>query len=321
MHAGMLREYLPKGLKLACGALAAILLANLLGLRYSATAGIITLLSILGTKRETLTVAAGRLLAYGVALVIAAGCYGLMGYTAGAFAVFLFLFAVVCCCAGWMYALSPVAVLASHFMAEGTMAPAMLLNETLLLVIGAACGIAINMTLRADDKRMRELLRQVDASMRALLAVAAEPSCQAEARTQLHHLDTALGEARMLAAANRDNRLGNSPLFDTEYVAMRTRQRDVLIQIMTAMEKLSYRPAQQEAVADFFRRVAAEYHMDNDVSALQEGLRTLLEQMKTAALPATREEFESRAVLYYALVRLGDFLDVKGSFYREHMGG
>ena len=43
------RGYLLQGMKLAGGALLAMLLAGALSLRYSATAGIITLLSILGT--------------------------------------------------------------------------------------------------------------------------------------------------------------------------------------------------------------------------------------------------------------------------------
>ena len=89
------RGYLLQGMKLAGGALLAMLLAGALSLRYSATAGIITLLSILGTKRETLTIAAGRLMAYLAALAVAAVCYHVMGFTVWAFAVYLLVFAVI----------------------------------------------------------------------------------------------------------------------------------------------------------------------------------------------------------------------------------
>lgn len=315
----MHRSYLLQGVKLALGALTAILLANALGLKYSATAGVITLLSILSTKRETLVVALGRLMAYGSALVIAAVCFRLLGYTVVAFAVFLFLFAVLCCCMGWMYALSMAAVLVSHFMAEGNMSRAMLMNETLLFFIGALCGILVNLTLRANEAKMKELIAWVDGEMKQLLRMAAEPARQAEAQAQLKKLDGALTQAREQAMKNCDNRLLHAPAFDLAYVDMRARQRDILVQILTAMGQVKHIPAQHEAVAAFFQQVAEEYRMGNDVSDLQARLRALLEGMKQEQLPVSREEFESRAVLYYMLVRLRDFLGVKGSFYQEHM--
>lgn len=315
----MHRRYLFQGIKLALGALAAILLANMLGLKYSATAGVITLLSILGTKRETLQVALGRLMAFGASLVIAAVCYRVLGYTVVGFAAFLFVFAVLCCCTGWMYALSMMAVLASHFMAEGNMAMAMLKNEALLLVIGTACGILVNLTLRADEAKMRELIAWADGEMKCLLPLAAEPSQQQEARAQLARLDEALAQAREMAVRNCGNRLLHAPVFDLAYVDMRVRQREILAQMLTAVQQVKYIPAQHRAVAAFFRHVAEEYRMGNDVSHLQAELRDLLQGMKQEQLPATREEFESRAVLYYMLVRLRDFLDVKGTFYQEHM--
>lgn len=311
------RSYLLQGLKLSLGALIAVLLAEMLGLRYSATAGVITLLSILGTKRETLRVAAGRLGAYGVSLAAAWSCFQALGYNVAGFAAFLFLFAVICCCAGWMYALSICAVLASHFMAEGGMPLDMIWNETLIFLIGAGVGVMVNLTLRSDERRMQEKMAAVDSEMRRLLSLAADPSCQAEA--QMKQLDDALASARRLAVSNCDNHLRAYPAFDLAYVDMRARQREILLQIIIAAGQLTHLPAQHQAVEDFFRRVAEEYRMDNDTARLQAGLADLLEDMKRQPLPGSREEFESRAVLYYMLVRLRDFLNVKGSFHQEYM--
>lgn len=314
------KSYLIQALKLALGALAAITLARALGLKYSTTAGTITMLSILDTKRETLRVALGRLMAYMAALVIAAVSYHLLGYTVAAFAVFLFFFAVVCCTRRWMFALSMMTVLMGHFMTEGGMSAEMLRNETLLFLIGASCGIAVNLTIRADESRMRELIAGVDGEMRQLLRLAADPQKQAEAQAKLAQLDGALLQARKLAASNRDNRLMHAPVFDLAYVEMRGQQRDILAQILTAAGKVHHRPVQQQTVEAFFQRVADEYHPGNDVTALQQGLNQLLDGMKEDALPTTRDEFESRAVLYYMLVRLRDFLSIKGDFYQAHMG-
>lgn len=309
--------YLPQGVKLALGALMAILLSDLLGLKYSATAGVITILSILGTKRETLTIAAGRLLAYGAALIAAAACYRLMGFTVTAFAAFLFVYSVVCCCAGWTYALSLGAVLVSHFMVEKTMAPAMLLSETLLFLIGTGCGILVNLTLRADEPRMRALLEQADEGMKNLLIAAG--SLSADAENQLHRLEATLREAQALAQRNLDNQLLHQPQFDLRYVEMRRRQLAILAQVLTAMGKIDYLPAQHGEVAAFFRQVAEEYRTDNDVAALLDRLDALLASMKAAALPITREEFEGRAILYYVLLHMRDFLLLKRQFHEAYI--
>ena len=75
------REHLIMGVKAALGAAAAIGLAMLLGLEYASTAGIICILSLMGTKRETLRIAAGRLTALLLGTGIAAASYHLLGFS------------------------------------------------------------------------------------------------------------------------------------------------------------------------------------------------------------------------------------------------
>lgn len=84
--------HITKAFKTALAAVLSILTANLLGLNYAVTAGIITVLSIQNTKRETLRTAANRGLAFLCALMIAFLCYKLFGFSVGAFVIYLFFF-------------------------------------------------------------------------------------------------------------------------------------------------------------------------------------------------------------------------------------
>ena len=131
-------------------------------------------------------------------------------------------------------------------------------------------------------------------------------------------LNRALTQAAEMALQNRNNRLLHSPVFDLKYVEMRARQRDILGQIIAAMDKAQTVPRQQQAVESFFRQVAQEYSTDNDVASLLRDLESLLAAMKDEPLPESREEFESRALLYYALLRMEDFLQAKRRFAREN---
>ena len=77
MHSDRTRGLLLTGLKAAGSAAVAIAVASAIHLQFSATAGIIAILSLMGTKRETMKVALGRLMAYGAALLIACVCFSL----------------------------------------------------------------------------------------------------------------------------------------------------------------------------------------------------------------------------------------------------
>ena len=59
-----------KILKIAVGSMLAMAAAQALGLRYSSSAGVITLLSIQDTKRETIRVTGRRFLAFLAAMVL-----------------------------------------------------------------------------------------------------------------------------------------------------------------------------------------------------------------------------------------------------------
>ena len=69
-----------KILKIAVGSMLAMAAAQALGLRYSSSAGVITLLSIQDTKRETIRVTGRRFLAFLAAMVLGPVSFALAGY-------------------------------------------------------------------------------------------------------------------------------------------------------------------------------------------------------------------------------------------------
>ena len=314
------REHVIMGVKVALGAAAAIGAAMLLGLQYAATAGIITVLSIMGTKRETLRIALGRLMALAAGMAIAFVCYTLLGFTLAAFTVYLFLFAVLCYGCRWGYAVSLVSVLASHFMAAGRFDLPMLCNEGLLFVIGTGVGIVVNLHLRADEVAMRRHMTTVDELMRAAMhAVSRGPEGLSYAQQVLEALKCELTLAEKLAIDNADNTFGDAPLYPVRYVQMRANQRKILTQIAHAMAEVDPSTPQHSEVCALLARVAEEYSEENDVSELLAAVQDVLADMRRQNLPATREEFESRAVLYYVLLRTEDFLQLKRQFHNDYI--
>ena len=316
------RAYVVQGIKVALGATAAIVLANLLRLSYSSTAGIITVLGILGTKKETLVIAGFKLISFLAALLIASVCYGVLGYTIAGFSLYLFVFSVVCYTFGWNYSIAMISVRVSHFLAERSMALPVILNEALLFGIGTVCSILVNLHLRPDDRRMSLLLERIDGKMKRLvLLIGRALDDQGRSDTVARGLDELEQEIQRAGAAamhDANNRLFKRSYYEIRYLQMRSHQRRILAQIYAAMEKIRYVPQQHGEVRAFFERVAQEYSMDNDVGELLRELDELLARMREQQLPVSREEFEGRALLYYILRRMEDFLRLKREFYDQN---
>ncbi|MGN0298073.1 MAG: aromatic acid exporter family protein [Lachnospiraceae bacterium] len=315
------KEYWLKSLKITLGAILAIVLATLLGLKYSATAGIITILSIQNTKRETLQTALARTLAFGCALLLSAVCYYLLGFTIPAFGFYLLGFSLVCLIAGWTAAIAMDSVLITHFLAEASMSPSLIINELLLFGIGTLMGILLNIHLHPKKEVWQQKVQEIDESIRSILQRMAvrvrsldrsnyDGSC-------FEALDKTLEQAKQIALTNMDNRFSSTDTYELDYVEMRSCQCGVLKNIYRSIHMIAFLPKQAQLVASFFERIVGEYDMQNDVSSLLDELKILMLSMKNEPLPKSREEFESRAVLFYILKQLEEFLMLKQKFMRD----
>lgn len=311
-------ELLLKTLKITAGAILAIVLASCLDLKYSATAGIITILSIQNTKKETIQTAFARAIAFCCALTISFLCYHLIGYTVFAFGVYLLLFTGLCLTQKWTAAIAMDSVLITHFLAEKTMDSAMVVNEIGLFVIGAGIGVLLNLHLHPKknkwaiemekaDEQIRTILQRMAEQIRTLDRSDYDGSC-------FVYLEKQLELAKLMALTNMENTLGMPSSDELDYVQMRQFQTRVLHQIYNSIQMISYLPDQAPAISDFFERVSTEYAKTNDVKELLATLHELLISMKSETLPKNREEFENRAILFYILKQLEEFLILKRKF-------
>ncbi|MBD5459610.1 MAG: hypothetical protein HDR26_01520 [Lachnospiraceae bacterium] len=308
------KPQLIKSLKIAAAAFIAIALAGEIGLKYSATAGIITVLSIQNTKRETLKSAVNRWLAFLCALFFSVLCFSLAGYRVLAFGMYLFLFALVCLSVGWTEAIAMDSVLVTHFLMEKSMDPLLLINETLLLLIGTGTGILVNLHLHKQQEEFQRLAGEIDTQMKSILCRMAEglPSEDRSGYEEcFDRLRKAIEEAGACAISNYGNTLFSSNSFELDYVAMREQQSVVLREIYDNILKIRYLPRQAQQVAALIAQIGQDFHRENAIDGLLKQQEDLLEQMKVQPLPSSREEFEARAILFYILMQIRQFLQNK----------
>jgi uncharacterized membrane protein YgaE (UPF0421/DUF939 family) len=307
-----------KLLKIAVGSAIAILIANALGLKYETSAGIITLLTIQDTKKETLLVSLKRIAAFGLAAIMALTLFTILPYHAFTYGLFLLLFVGSCYFLKLHDAIAMNAVLATHYLIEQSVSFTLIQNEALLLLIGAGIGTLLNLFMVSNVKLIRHEQSIIEADLKTLLSRMATyivASDKSDYTSQCFApLEGHINLGLQHAYTNMNNTLFQESQYYIRYMELRKQQFQVLRDIYDKICSLENVPEQAHAVAAFIKEIAASLAESNNAKGLLAKEDQLFAQFKLSPLPTTREEFEDRAVLYMILIDFSTFLKMKENF-------
>lgn len=329
-------------LKTGIGTAIAIILAEAIGLAYSPSAGIITLLTIQNTKKETIQIAFRRILAFVLAVVIAFILFTSIGYTPVVFGFFALIFVALCNFFGLQDGISMNAVLTTHFLIEQTMGVNMIFNEVALLFIGMGIGIVINLIMPKNIKEIQLEQRDFEDKMKITLRGLAddlrykgqslindkdnipsdiiesyEKQASNRSTTDFILLDRKLRDLINKANVNSGNTLLSDTSYLISYLHMREHQIDGLKSISKLINQIPVLLEQSIHLADYMDHVAESFHELNNVKGLLDDIEGLYNHYRKDRLPESREEFEYRAILFQILNELEHFLKIKREFVLE----
>lgn len=315
------KEEIITALKITVAAAAACYIADLIGLQFGVSAGIVAILSVLPTKKETVRTAIDRLLAFLAALMIAFCCYGVLGFNLTAFCLYLLVFIVFCRLLGFYSAMAMDSVLISHFLTMGNMDVHSVLNEAGLFLIGTLMGIAVNLTLRKDSKKTEELMQKTDEKIRHILLRASERIMDADLKdydgTCLVELDDLLDKSYKQALTDYKNDLIDPVDIDLKYIGMRRKQGEILSEIYRNVSEIKTTPDTAATISAFLRKISEQYGRENDVTGLLDETYKMIRNFQELPLPETREEFEDRARLFVLMRSIADFLKIKKEMFNN----
>lgn len=313
-----MRKIILNSLKVSIAVAVAIAIANILQLEYAISAGIVAVLSIRPTKRETINVAVGRLLAFVIALLIARITYGILGFTQIAFWVYIVPYVFICYLNKWNAAITMNSVLVSHFITYGEMNGAYILNEVLIFTIGISVGILMNLHLHKKEEYIETLKNETDEQIVKILIKIGERVQNKEVLEYndncFRELEHILREAKNAAEENYNNQFRSQDKYDMEYIAMRQRQYNVLFDMYKTVKYLETAPSTAKAISDFFEKMANAFHRDNDGQILMDEFKKMDRYMKKQPLPIERQEFEDRARLFVLMRYIEEFIEIKMEF-------
>lgn len=320
-----------KILKIAMGASLAIIIANILGLEYSTSAGIITLLTIQDTKKETLIVTLKRLISFFVSLLISLILFQSISYHPVIFGVYLLFFIGVCYLFQMEDGIAMSAVLTTHFLVERSMSFYWIRNEILLMLIGISIGIILNLYMPRNLKYIRRDIYEIEVAMKEVLAALSfnllvEENCDSDEfcsreKEKLNDdcfqlLEIHLDKAQHRAFENMNNTFLTDTRYYIEYIDLRKNQAALLKDIYKKINYLTIVPNQAYLIADIIKDIQISFHEYNNALELLEELNLVKDTFRQDSLPDSREQFENRAILYNILSDLELFLNMKAEFVR-----
>ncbi|MBQ3546665.1 MAG: hypothetical protein IJA34_17030 [Lachnospiraceae bacterium] len=304
--------------KISISAIISIFIALELGLEHSISAGIVTILTIQPTKKETIKTAFGRFIAYIVSLILAFFSFKLFGFGYIGFALFIIFYVLVCVLFNWINAISINAVLVSHILVSGNMNYQTIKNETLIFIIGAGIGIIANLHLKKNVFYIEELKEKNDLQIKEILFGMSKRILEKDEIEDnfeaFMELKKSIRKAKNVAEENYNNQLLRNDIYDIEYIKMRDNQCHMLYQMYKTVIKLKTTPITAEKISKFLEEMAKTYHKDNTGKELLEKFYEIDKSMKSKPLPIVREEFEDRAKLFMLLRYIEEFIQIKVEF-------
>lgn len=311
---------LSQAVKIAVGSSAAIYIATLLNLQFAASAGIITLLTILTTKLETLRLSLFRIVTFIFSVALSWIVFQHLGSAWLAYGLFILIIVAVCEMMGWKATISVNAVIGTHFLTNLDFGIQFIINEFLLVLIGITLAIILNLFIRTESLKTRlkhniqyteEKLQMVmDELASYLVCERMEQNVWDDAISLEKHLEHFIDQAYEY----QGNALKKHADYYIMYFEMRYRQCGVLHNLHYEMKKIRNMPAQALVIADYIRYMRDYITEMNDPTVQIAKLEQVFRDMEQEELPKTRGEFESRAILYHILMDLEEFLVYKRRF-------
>lgn len=318
-----LEKRLLLAVKIAVGSAVAIYIAEAMHLEYAVSAGTVTLLSLLGTKWETVKVSAVRIGTFFLTSLLAVIYIPWMHSEWIAFGIVIFIMALLSINMGWKESLSVNAVIAAHYMMKMDFSIEFIYNEFMLVLIGVVIAFVLNLfhlnenrkkdiiaDMRYTERTLQEILRDMAAYLRGEQLKPLHISVWEEICALEEKLREFIEEGRQY----QDNTFEFHHDYFQDYFEMRLDQCRMLDSLHYEMKNIRTVPKQAKVVADYMNYLADYVVEKNDPGPQMDRLQELFADMKKEELPKSRDEFESRALLYHILMDIEEFLKYKIAF-------
>jgi len=308
-------------IKLSFGFTLAVGTAMFLSLSYPLSAGIIAILNLLDTKKDSAKVAWRRFYSSIIGLALSAMIFSFFGFHLLAIGLFLMFFIPLSVYLKAKEGIIINIVLASHLISFNSISLQHLANEILLVVIGGLVAIILNLHMPNRRKNLLSLQQSVDNQLRGLLltiSYSLRNLCTINnVEPSLKELEATIKKGKRLAYEHMNNAYFTEDRYYLEYFQMRLTQFHRLTYMREHLKMIFVIQEEALMLSDFFEHLALTYNETNDGRDLLNELSNIRNKFQEFPLPQNHLAFENRASLIQTLADAEEFIRIKLRFIEQ----
>lgn len=312
------------GLKIGFGTALAIILAKLLNLDQPTSAGTITLLTLLTTKKGTVRLIVQRFITFIMTVFLGYYIFNYFSNEWIAFLVLLITVVVIIELLGWTSTISVNAMIAIHLLSECSLTSPFLINEFFLLIIGVLCAYVLNLyhsekIYELDiNKFIQNLEEEIQLRLKEIVHYIDYQDVNTKIWDNLEDMERKIEHYLIHVLEYKENCETEKADYYIEYFEMREFQLGILQMLHYEIRKIRTLPAQAHIISEYINYLIQFVKERKDPQSQIDKLLKLIEDIRNDELPKTREEFESHAILYHILMDLEDYLLREQQFYQQN---
>jgi uncharacterized membrane protein YgaE (UPF0421/DUF939 family) len=296
-------------IKTAIGVTLSILIAQFLGLEFYTASGILTLLCIQKSRKQSKRAALSRLFSCLLVLFYSSALFTVLGYHAFTFLVLLLTFIPLVVRLRIQEGIASSSVIVMHVYMHHKVELSFFINEILVIAIGLGVALLINWYMPSIDKKVDALKAEVDRLIAAILKEYGDYLQEGYTLwdgKELLALSDKLASAKQMALLDEENR-GQSQY--TIYFDNKRRQYELLERMLPEISQITSQLDQSKRIGAFLMELSKGYTDPSKSDDFYEQLRNIRELHRHLPLPEDRNEFENRAHLFTVANDLERFLN------------
>lgn len=309
-----MNSVISRTIKTALAAFFAIFFAQKLGLEFSASAGIIAILSVLETRTQTLRGGIKRLISAILALLIGSICFYIFGFKNWVFALYLLIFVPISFFFKVEIGLGPSSVLVTHLLVVKKIDTAIILNEMGLILIGTLLAFLTNVYAPNRIKKLEAKIHEIDERIiyilnRFIIALTKEFDIKKEENLFVE-LDKAIEEASILANRERENLNFEEGVDITLNINIMKEQSRILKNIYEDLSQIPPEFTKGTELAEILKTNSTQITEEATVKEMRRKMEFMKNYTEILPAPQTREEFKIRSAVYQTMKSIDEFMVV-----------
>lgn len=316
---------LQRTIRITLSALFANIVAFWIGLENPYAAGIIAILAVLNTRKETIDRVKEYSLSTITAFAIATIVFLIFGFSYYSFAVYLAIYVPAAYYLGVEAGIAPCSVLVTHFLIAGSVSVDWQINGLSIMAIGLFFALIANSWIPSYSKEIEHLIEAIEKQMSLILFLIERQLLEGRGKqdrvsTELKDLCAKIDRLEELALIEYENKQfsDENKEYYIRYGQMRRRQYEILERMNEDLSHVIPNTDENRILASMFSETAEQLDESNTGVELLTKISDLYRVYRDSELPKTRKEFESRAMLYNVLTDFEKFLALKRDFYLEY---